>query len=73
MKRLMIPDLRYFSTYNCINNAWLEQTFVKYLNNCETYVKTKDAIPKAAKQFCLLPPQTSSGLKLTGKYSMFKH
>ena len=75
MKKLMIPDLRYFIflAYNVVNlkMKWLEQTFLKYLDDWETYVKTKDAIPKAANQFCLLPSQTSSGLKLTGKYSIF--
>ena len=57
MKKLMIPDLRYFVflAYNMVNLKvkWLEQTFLKYLDDWETYVKTKDAIPKAAKQFLL--------------------
>jgi len=29
-------------------------------------VNEKEAIPKAAKQFCMLPAQTISGLKITG-------
>ena len=53
----MIPDLRYFIflAYNVVNlkMKWLEQTFLKYLDDWETYVKTKDAIHKAAKQFLL--------------------
>lgn len=46
---------------------WLEQTFLKYIDDWERYVKSKDAIPKAAKQFCMLPPQTIKGLKICGK------
>ena len=71
MKKLMILDLRYVvfqpTIFNCVLQ-WLEQTFLKYLNDWEAYVKSKDAIPKAAKQFCLLPSQTTSGLKMTGKH-----
>ena len=46
---------------------WLEQTFLKYINDWDRYVKSKDAIPKAAKQFCMLPPQTITGLEICGK------
>jgi len=44
----------------------LEETFLGYLNDWEKYVNEKEAIPKAAKQFCVLPAQTISGLKITG-------
>ena len=46
---------------------WLEQTFLKYIDDWERYVKSKEAIPKAAKQFCMLPPQTIRGLKICGR------
>ena len=46
---------------------WLEPTFLKYIDDWERYVKSKEAIPKAAKQFCMLPPQTIRGLKICGK------
>ena len=52
---------------NVLILQWLEQTFLKYIDDWERYVKSKDAIPKAAKQFCMLPPQTIKGLKICGK------
>ena len=46
---------------------WLEETFLKYIKDWEAYVQSKDKIPKAQKQFCMLPKQTTSGLFISGK------
>ena len=46
---------------------WLEETFLKYLKDWDAYVQSKDKIPKALKQFSMLPKQTTSGLFISGK------
>ena len=74
MKIKMIPDLRHVQLVIIISIIvylpclqWLENTFLKYIKDWEAYVQSKNEIPKAEKQFCTLPKQTTSGLSISGK------
>ena len=45
----------------------LRELFFKYIKDWEAYVQSKKVIPKAEKQFCTLPKQTTTGLFISGK------
>lgn len=48
-------------------NKWLEEDFLGYISDWETYVKNIDGVSQKMRQKMLLSPQTLLGLKMTGE------
>ena len=48
-------------------NKWLEEDFLGYISDWETYVKNIDGVSQKIRQKMLLSPQTLLGLKITGE------
>ena len=47
---------------------WLEEEFIPYLDAWEKSVEAREGFTKTQKKLMMLSPETSKGLRITGKH-----